>query len=105
MAAAVAATTPPNDEKRVDDMTAEELSAHAKAKAKAGDMESALHFFRRATVLQPDVPGHLSNQGAALMHLKRPEEAMQCFESALELDPANAMVRKQVEKYRKRAHQ
>ena len=37
------------------------------------------------------------------MHLKRPEEAMQCFESALELDPANTKVRKQVEKYQKRA--
>ena len=78
---------------------AEELSARAKSKGKAGDMEAALELFLRAAATAPNVAEHLSNAGAVLMYLKRPKEAMQYFEKALALDPDNAKIRKQVDKY------
>ena len=82
---------------------AESLSMRAKAEAKAGDMEAALVLFQRAAAAAPHVAAHLSNAGVALTVLDRPREAARYFERALALDPDNAKIRKQAEKYRKRA--
>ena len=78
---------------------ADKVSDRAKAKAQAGDLVGAMTLFRRATELAPGVANHRSNCGAMLVHLGRREEARACFEEALGLDPGNARIRAQADKY------
>ena len=52
-----------------------------------GNFEDALSFFEQALLLKPDDPDLLNNKGVALRSLGRYDEASDCYNKSLELDP------------------
>ena len=52
-----------------------------------GDFENALSFFEQALLLKPDDPDLWNNKGIALRSLGRYNEASDCYNKSLQLDP------------------
>jgi tetratricopeptide (TPR) repeat protein len=52
-----------------------------------GKFNDALGFFEQALLLNQDDPNLWNNKGIALRSLGRYEEAMECFNKSLEIDP------------------
>ena len=54
---------------------------------KNGDFEKALSFLEQAILLKPDDPDLWNNKGTALRSLGRYDEATECYNKSLQLDP------------------
>ncbi len=54
-----------------------------------GNLEDALAYFEQAVLLSPKDPDIWNQKGAALRSLGRYDEALECFNKSLELDPAD----------------
>ncbi|MFQ5475635.1 MAG: tetratricopeptide repeat protein [Nitrosopumilus sp.] len=52
-----------------------------------GEFDSALGFFEQALLLNQDDPDLWNYKGIALRSLGRYEEAMECFNKSLKIDP------------------
>ena len=52
-----------------------------------GDFEKALSYFEQAIIMQPNNPDILNKKGVALRGLGRYDEAIECFNKSLQLDP------------------
>ena len=52
-----------------------------------GKFDDALGFFEQALLLNQDDPDLWNSKGIALRSLGRYEEAMECFNKSLEIDP------------------
>jgi Flp pilus assembly protein TadD len=52
-----------------------------------GDFEKALSYFEQAIILKPNDPDLLNKKGVALRGLGRYNEAIECFNKSLQLDP------------------
>ncbi len=52
-----------------------------------GNFEDALSFFEQALLLKPDDPDLWNHKGVALRSLGRYDEASDCYNKSLELDP------------------
>lgn len=52
-----------------------------------GDFEKALSYFEQAVIMQPNNPDILNKKGVALRGLGRYDEAIECFNKSLQLDP------------------
>ena len=52
-----------------------------------GDFESALSFFEQALLLKPDDPDLWNQKGIVLRSLGRYDEASDCYNKSLQLDP------------------
>jgi len=52
-----------------------------------GKFEESLSFFDQACILQPTNPDLLNKKGVALRGLGRYDEALECFNKSLQLDP------------------
>jgi len=52
-----------------------------------GDFESALSFFEQALLLKPDDPDLWNQKGIVLRSLGRYDEASECYNKSLQLDP------------------
>lgn len=54
-----------------------------------GNFEDALAYFDQALLLSKSDPDIWNQKGAALRSLGRYDEALECFNKSLELDPAD----------------
>ena len=54
---------------------------------KNGNFENALSFFEQALLLKPDDPDLWNQKGIALRSLGRYDEASECYNKSLQLDP------------------
>ncbi len=54
---------------------------------KNGNFEQALSFFDQALLVKPDDPDLWNNKGTALRSLGRYDEATECYNKSLQLDP------------------
>ena len=54
---------------------------------KDGNFEDALDFFEQALLLKPDDPDLWNQKGVALRSLGRYDEASECYDKSLQLDP------------------
>ena len=52
-----------------------------------GDFKNALSFFEQALLLKPDDPDLWNQKGVALRSLGRYDEASDCYNKSLQLDP------------------
>ena len=52
-----------------------------------GNFEDALSFFEQALLLKPDNPDLWNQKGVALRSLGRYDEASECYNRSLQLDP------------------
>ena len=52
-----------------------------------GNFESALSFFEQALLLDPENPDLWNQKGVALRSLGRYDEASECYNKSLQLDP------------------
>ncbi len=52
-----------------------------------GEFDDALGFFEQALLLNQDDPNLWNKKGVTLRSLGRYEEAMECFNKSLEIDP------------------
>ncbi len=52
-----------------------------------GNFEDALSFFEQALLLKPDDPDLWNQKGVALRSLGRYDEASECYNHSLQLDP------------------
>ncbi|CUR51836.1 TPR repeat-containing protein [Nitrosotalea devaniterrae] len=52
-----------------------------------GDFEKALSYFEQAIIITPNDPNLLNKKGVALRGLGRYDEALECFNKSLQLDP------------------
>ncbi len=51
------------------------------------DFEQALSFFDQALILDPNNPDLLNKKGITLRGLGRYDEALECFNKSLQIDP------------------
>ncbi len=65
----------------------QELVSHGKILLDDGKFEDALGFFEQALLLNQNDPDLLNFKGIALRSLGRYEEAMDCFNKSLNIDP------------------
>ena len=56
-------------------------------KLEDGNFEDALIFFEQALLLKPDDPDLWNQKGVALRSLGRYNEASECYDKSLKLDP------------------
>ena len=54
---------------------------------KDGNFEDALSFFEQALLLKPDDPDLWNQKGVTLRSLGRYDEASECYNKSLQLDP------------------
>lgn len=54
-----------------------------------GNFEDALAYFEQAILLNQNDPDIWNQKGAALRSLGRYDEALECFNKSLEMDPAD----------------
>ena len=54
---------------------------------KDGNFENALSFFEQALLLKPDDPDLWNQKGIVLRSLGRYDEASECYNRSLQLDP------------------
>jgi Flp pilus assembly protein TadD len=52
-----------------------------------GNFEDALSYFEQALLLKPDDPDLWNRKGVALRSLGRYDEASECYNKSLQLDP------------------
>jgi len=52
-----------------------------------GNFDEALSYFDQAIIMQPNNPELLNKKGVALRGLGRYNEALECFNKSLQLDP------------------
>ena len=52
-----------------------------------GNFKNALNFFEQALLLKPDDPDLWNQKGVALRSLGRYDEASECYNKSLQLDP------------------
>ena len=52
-----------------------------------GNFEDALSYFEQALILKPDDPDLWNQKGIALRSLGRYDEASECYNKSLQLDP------------------
>ena len=52
-----------------------------------GDFKNALSFFEQALLLKPDDPDLWNQKGVVLRSLGRYDEASECYNRSLQLDP------------------
>ncbi len=52
-----------------------------------GNFEDALSYFEQALLLKPDDPDLWNQKGVALRSLGRYDEASECYNKSLQLDP------------------
>ena len=52
-----------------------------------GNFEDALSYFEQALMLKPDDPDLWNQKGVALRSLGRYDEASECYNKSLQLDP------------------
>ncbi len=65
----------------------QDLVAKGQSFLEDGKFSDALGFFEQALLLNQDDPNLWNNKGIALRSLGRYEEAMECFNKSLEIDP------------------
>ncbi len=65
----------------------QDLVAKGQSFLEDGKFNDALGFFEQALLLNQDDPNLWNNKGIALRSLGRYEEAMECFNKSLEIDP------------------
>ncbi len=65
----------------------QDLVAKGQSLLEDGKFNDALGFFEQALLLNQDDPNLWNNKGIALRSLGRYEEAMECFNKSLEIDP------------------
>ncbi len=65
----------------------QDLVAKGQSFLEDGKFSDALGFFEQALLLNQDDPNLWNNKGVALRSLGRYEEAMECFNKSLEIDP------------------
>ena len=65
----------------------EELVTKGKSHLEEGQFNDALGFFEQALLLNQNDPDLWNYKGVALRSLGRYEEAMDCFNKSLEIDP------------------
>jgi len=65
----------------------QELVAKGQSFLEDGEFNDALGFFEQALLLNQDDPDLWNNKGIALRSLGRYEEAMECFNKSLKIDP------------------
>ncbi len=65
----------------------EELVTKGKSCLEEGQFNDALAFFEQALLLNQNNPDLWNYKGATLRSLGRYEEAMDCFNKSLEIDP------------------
>ncbi len=63
------------------------LVAKGQSFLKDGKFNDALDFFEQALLLNQDDPDLWNNKGVALRSMGRYEEAMECFNKSLKIDP------------------
>lgn len=66
-----------------------ELVKKGKALLVDGNFEDALAYFEQALLLNQNDPDIWNQKGAALRSLGRYDEALECFNKSLEIDPAD----------------
>ena len=54
-----------------------------------GNFEDALSYFEQALLLKPDDPDLWNQKGVALRSLGRYDEASECYNKSLQLDPSD----------------
>ena len=69
--------------------TVSELLEKGKHLLFEGNFEDALSHFEQAQVLEPKNPEIWNQKGATLRSLGRYDEALECFNKSLELDPTD----------------
>ena len=67
--------------------TADELIQSGKKNLDSENYVDAISFFDQALVLKPDSPDIWNLKGIALRSLGRYDEASECYNKSLELDP------------------
>ncbi len=65
----------------------QDLVAKGESFLEDGKFNDALGFFEQALLLNQDDPNLWNNKGIALRSMGRYEEAMECFNKSLEIDP------------------
>ncbi len=65
----------------------DELIKKGKAKLDEGKFEDALGYFEQALLLDQQNPELWNNKGVALRSVGRYDEAIDCFNKSLEIDP------------------
>jgi len=63
------------------------LIKNGKIKLEEGKFEGALEFFEQALLLDQKNPELWNNKGVALRSIGRYDEAIDCFNKSLEIDP------------------
>ncbi len=63
------------------------LIKNGKIKLEEGNFEDALGFFEQALLLDQKNPELWNNKGVALRSIGRYDEAIDCFNKSLEIDP------------------
>ncbi|MBI5146010.1 MAG: tetratricopeptide repeat protein [Thaumarchaeota archaeon] len=66
-----------------------ELVKKGKTLLVEGNFEDALAYFEQALLLSQNDPDIWNQKGAALRSLGRYDEALECFNKSLEIDPAD----------------
>ena len=69
--------------------SARELNEQALDLAIAGNLEAALPLFEAAVAAAPDSPEYHNNVGVTHMRLNNLEDARECFQRALRIDPSH----------------
>ena len=67
--------------------TSDELTQSGKKNLDSENYVDALSFFDQALALEPNNPDILNLKGVALRSLGRYDEASECYNKSLELDP------------------
>ena len=65
----------------------EHLIQNGIANLEDGNFEDALSYFEQALLLKPDDPDLWNQKGVALRSLGRYDEASECYNKSLQLDP------------------
>ncbi len=65
----------------------DDLIKKGKAKLDEGKFEDALGFFEQALLLEQKNPELWNSKGVALRSIGRYDEAIECFNKSLEIDP------------------
>ena len=65
----------------------QDLVAKGQSFLEDGKFDDALGYFEQALLLNQDDPDLWNNKGIALRSLGRYEEAMECFNKSLKIDP------------------
>ncbi len=65
----------------------QDLVAKGQSFLKDGKFNDALSYFEQALLLNQDDPDLWNNKGIALRSMGRYEEAMECFNKSLKIDP------------------